>query len=63
MSRASDQVSNDEVPIPCLRIPATPRPSDPAAAALRTDKDDEVPFLSGTHRPALAYINRGRWER
>jgi hypothetical protein len=47
---AADPVSDDEVPIPCLRGPPSRRPSADAAATLFEDGDDEVhPILLWFH--------------
>jgi hypothetical protein len=46
---APDQVTNDEVPIPCMS-PPPPRPCARAAATLLVDSDDKVPILCFSHR-------------
>jgi hypothetical protein len=44
VSGSLDQVSDDEVPIPCLHVASPPRPSAHVAAATPSDSDDEFSF-------------------
>jgi hypothetical protein len=53
VSGAPDQVSDDEVPIPCQHVTTPPRPSAPAAAPSPADRDDEVPIPQFSHCTAL----------
>jgi hypothetical protein len=50
---ASDLVSDVEVPIPCLHVSPTRRPSAHAAAASLANSDDKVHNLRIPPRPAL----------
>jgi hypothetical protein len=50
---ASDLVSDDAVPIPCLHVPPSPLPSARALVALLADSDDDVPIPHITPRSAL----------
>jgi hypothetical protein len=52
VSGAHDQVSDDEVPIPCLHVTSLPQPLARAAAS-PAGSDDEVPIPPFSHHPAL----------
>jgi hypothetical protein len=53
VSGAPDQVSDDEIPIPRLRVTAPPGASAHAAATLPADCDDEVPIPRFSYHTAL----------
>jgi hypothetical protein len=53
MSGTLDQISDDEVPSPCLPATSPPQPSARAAATVPADSDDKVPIPHCSHRPAL----------
>jgi hypothetical protein len=53
VSGAVDQVNDDEVPIPLLRVTPPPEPSALAAAPSPADSDYEVPIRRFSHRTAL----------
>jgi phosphate-selective porin len=53
MPGASDQVSDDEVPIPCLHATSPFWLSARAAVTSPADSDDEVPIPRFSHRPTL----------
>jgi hypothetical protein len=48
-----DQISDDEVPIPCLHVTSPSQPSAHAAAPSPADRDDEVPIPRFSHHTAL----------
>jgi hypothetical protein len=58
VSGAPNQVSDDEVPIPCLHVTSPLRPSACATAASPSDSDDEVPIPRFSHCPALVSCYR-----
>jgi hypothetical protein len=56
VSGAPDQVSNDEVPIPCLNATCSPQPSARTAAASPAASDEEVAIPHFPHGPALVIL-------